>query len=221
MRGGRAASISATARPAARKAPRPPPTSPTGRAALRAGVELRTHCRVREITTNEHGMASGVVYYDNDGVEQFQPAEVVIIACNGIGTPRLLLNSASGAFSERARQFLRPGRQEPDVPSLCPGLRLCRGADRQQPRAADLPVEQGILRDRSSREASCAATRFQFGRGVGPVFEAVTSEAKGILPWGADHHRVFRKLNGHRLAAIGDLRGSAGRAQPRHARSRA
>jgi choline dehydrogenase-like flavoprotein len=64
--------------------------------ALRAGVELRTHCRVREITTNEHGMATGVVYYDKDGVEQFQPAEVVVIACNGVGTPRLLLNSASG-----------------------------------------------------------------------------------------------------------------------------
>lgn len=29
--------------------------------------------------------------------------------------------------------------------------------------------------------------------------EAVQSEAKGILPWGADHHKVFRKLNGHRL----------------------
>src|SRR6266581_49723 len=69
-------------------------------AAQRAGVELRTHCRVREITTNEHGMASGVVYYDKDGVEQFQPAEVVIIACNGIGTPRLLLNSASGRFPD-------------------------------------------------------------------------------------------------------------------------
>ena len=66
--------------------------------AVRAGVELRTHCRVREITTNEHGMASGVVYYDKDGIEQFQPAEVVVIACNGIGTPRLLLNSASGRF---------------------------------------------------------------------------------------------------------------------------
>jgi choline dehydrogenase-like flavoprotein len=68
--------------------------------ALRAGVELRTHCRVREITTNEHGMATGVVYYDNDGIEQFQPAEVVVIACNGIGTPRLLLNSASGRFPD-------------------------------------------------------------------------------------------------------------------------
>ena len=28
--------------------------------AIRAGVELRTRCRVREITANEHGMASGV-----------------------------------------------------------------------------------------------------------------------------------------------------------------
>ena len=66
--------------------------------AIRAGVELRTRCRVREITTNEHGMAAGAIYYDADGVEQFQPAEVVILACNGIGTPRLLLNSASSRF---------------------------------------------------------------------------------------------------------------------------
>jgi choline dehydrogenase-like flavoprotein len=29
--------------------------------------------------------------------------------------------------------------------------------------------------------------------------EAVTSEQKGILPWGADHHAAFRRLNGHRL----------------------
>src|SRR6202161_1227137 len=36
--------------------------------AIRAVVELRTRCRVREITTNEHGMASGAIYYDADGV---------------------------------------------------------------------------------------------------------------------------------------------------------
>jgi len=41
---------------------------------------------------------------------------------------------------------------------------------------------------------------FQFGRGVGPVVEAVMSEAKGILPWGTEHHSVFRRLNGHRLS---------------------
>ena len=33
-------------------------------------------------------MASGVVYYDPNGEERFQPAEVVILAANGIGTPR-------------------------------------------------------------------------------------------------------------------------------------
>jgi choline dehydrogenase-like flavoprotein len=66
--------------------------------ALRARVELRTRCRVREIATNEHGMASGVIYYDPNGVERFQPAEVVVLAANGIGTPRLLLNSASTRF---------------------------------------------------------------------------------------------------------------------------
>ena len=66
--------------------------------AVRAGVEVRTRCRVREITVNGNGMASGVVYYDRDGVEHFQPAEVVIVACNGVGTPRLLLNSTSGRF---------------------------------------------------------------------------------------------------------------------------
>ena len=46
-----AASIWAAAFPAARKAPRAAPTSPTGRCASRAGVELRTRCRVREITS--------------------------------------------------------------------------------------------------------------------------------------------------------------------------
>src|SRR6478609_2146996 len=62
-------------------------------AAIRAGVELRTRCRVREITRNNDGMASGVIYYDADGKEQFQPAHVVILACNAIGTARILLNS--------------------------------------------------------------------------------------------------------------------------------
>ena len=68
--------------------------------AIRAGVELRTRCRVREITTDEHGMAAGAIYYDADGREHFQPAEVVILACNGVGTPRLLLNSASARFPD-------------------------------------------------------------------------------------------------------------------------
>ena len=116
--------------------------------AIRAGVELRTRCRVREITTNEHGMAAGAVYYDAEGREHFQPAEVVIVACNGVGTPRLLLNFGLGAVSQRARQLLRPGRQEPDAASLADDLGLCRRGAGWRARAHHLDVEQAVLRDR-------------------------------------------------------------------------
>src|SRR5690349_10383326 len=68
--------------------------------ALRHGVTLRTRCRVREITVGASGMVDGVVYYDADGVERRQRAEVVVVACNGIGTPRLLLNSRSSHFPD-------------------------------------------------------------------------------------------------------------------------
>ena len=59
--------------------------------AIREGVALRTRCRVREITTEGHGLASGAVYYDADGREQQGLGRDP--GLNGVGTPRLLLNS--------------------------------------------------------------------------------------------------------------------------------
>ena len=61
-------------------------------------IELKTNCRVKEIKINKKGFADKVIYYDNNNNEIIQKAEVVIIACNGIGTPRLLLNSTSINF---------------------------------------------------------------------------------------------------------------------------
>ena len=66
-----------------------------------AGVELRTKARVREILVDEAtGLASGVLYHGPDGQVHEQRAEMVIVACNGVGTPRLLLNSASKLFPD-------------------------------------------------------------------------------------------------------------------------
>ena len=50
----------------------------------------------------------------------------------------------------------------------------------------------------------------QFARGTGPVNEAITSVAAGRLPWGKDHHRVYRKLAASAPADRHRLRGSAG-----------
>ena len=66
-----------------------------------AGVELRTECRVREVLVDKGtGFARGVLYHGPDGELHEQRAELVILACNGIGTPRLLLNSSSTLFPD-------------------------------------------------------------------------------------------------------------------------
>ena len=167
-------------------------------AAIRAGVEVRTYCRVREITVNEQGMASGVIYYDKDGVERFQAAEVVVIACNGIGTPRLLLNSVSGRFPNGLANssglvgknlMLHPYAQtygyvdEPTDSNRAPPTCLW------SKEFYETDKSRGFVRGYT----------YQFGRGIGPVTEAVMSVGKGILPWGKDHHERFRRLAGHRL----------------------
>src|SRR6201989_2609339 len=166
--------------------------------ALRAGVELRTHCRVREIVTNDEGMASGVIYYDKDGVEQFQAAEVVVIACNGIGTPRLLLNSASDRFPNGlANSSGLVGKTLMFHPySQVYGYVEERTDSNRAPPTCLWSKE--FYETDPSRDFVRGYT-FQFGRGVGPITEAVMSDAKGLLPWGAGHHAAFRRLNGHRI----------------------
>jgi choline dehydrogenase-like flavoprotein len=73
--------------------------------AIRHGARLVTGARVREITTDARGHASGAIYIDRSGVEHHQQARTVVMACNGIGTARLLLLSglanASGLVGKR------------------------------------------------------------------------------------------------------------------------
>jgi choline dehydrogenase-like flavoprotein len=162
-------------------------------AAIRAGVELRTRCRVREITTNEHGMASGAVYYDADGTEHFQPAEVVIVACNGVGTPRLLLNSVSSKFPNgianssglvgRNLMFHPYARIWGYFDELLDGYRGPGNCIWSQ-EFYETDRSRGFVRGYT----------FEFSRGQGPVMAAVHGMATGRLPWGADHHRAYRRL---------------------------
>lgn len=63
--------------------------------ALRRGAVLITGARVREVTLDARGRARGALYYDRDGNLREQLARVVVVSANGIGTPRLLLNSRS------------------------------------------------------------------------------------------------------------------------------
>ena len=61
--------------------------------AIALGARLVTGARVRRIETDAKGLATGATWIDRDGGEHFEPAKVVVVAANAIGTPRLLLLS--------------------------------------------------------------------------------------------------------------------------------
>jgi choline dehydrogenase-like flavoprotein len=165
--------------------------------AIRAGVELRTACRVREISLNEHGMASGVVYYDRDSNEHFQGAEIVVIACNGVGTPRLMLNSISGKFPNGIANssglvgknlMLHPNGHAygcVDDPMDNRGPPLCL-------------TSQEFYETDPSRDF-VRGYALQFGLGLPSILETIVLTANGRLPWGEDHHRLYRHMKGHRV----------------------
>jgi choline dehydrogenase-like flavoprotein len=68
--------------------------------AIELGARLITHARVARIETDANGLATGAVWVDPDGTEHFQAASTVVMAANGIGTPRVLLHSASERFPD-------------------------------------------------------------------------------------------------------------------------
>ncbi len=162
--------------------------------AIRRGVTLRTHCRVREITVGADGMADGVIYYDADGVERAQKAHVVVVACNGIGTPRLLLNSKSKHFPDGlANRSGLVGRNLMFHPYAMvtgvfdeplEGYKGPTGCCIMSQEFYETDAARGFVRGYS----------FEILRGFGPVSTALLGLQWGRVPWGADHHQGFAEL---------------------------
>lgn len=68
--------------------------------AIAAGAVLITGARVRALTVNEKGLVAGAEFVDRDGRWHHQCAGITILAANGVGTPRILLNSATSAHPD-------------------------------------------------------------------------------------------------------------------------
>ena len=174
-------------------------------AALRSGVELWTHCRVREITLNDDGMADGVIYYDADGEERFQRAEVVILACNGVGTPRILLNSTSSRFPDGlANRSGQVGRNLMFHPAG-----FVQGVFEERLDSHKGPVGCSILSNQfyetDPNRDFVRGYMMQIVRGgVGPWNTAMQGAATGQVPWGPGHHEAFRRRFDH-TATVGVL----------------
>ena len=171
-------------------------------AAIRQRVELRTRCRVREITVNEAGMATGAIYYDADGHEQFQPAEIVIMACNGIGTPRILLNSTSARFPNGlANSSGLVGKNLMFHPYAMVRGFFDEPLDGYRGPPIGTWSHEFYETDRS--RGFVRGYSWQINRGQGPVMTALGGMASGRIPWGAGHHQAFRSLFDRSMAIIG------------------
>lgn len=164
--------------------------------AIRKGVELRTNCRVREITVGEDGMATGAIYYDENDNECFQRAEVVIMACNGVGTPRILLNSTSSQFPDGlANSSGLVGRNLMFHPwgavegYFDPGLDSHLG-----PQGCALLSQQFYETDPAADYVR--GFGMQITRGSPAVATAHNGTRRGDIPWGAGHHEAFRQHYG-------------------------
>jgi choline dehydrogenase-like flavoprotein len=162
--------------------------------ALRRGVRLRTRCRVREILLRPDGMADGVVYFDENGAERRQRAELVVLACNGIGTPRLLLNSRSSRFPDGlANRSGLVGRNLMFHPyGMAIGVFEERLDGTQGPNGCGLMSHEFYETDRA--RGFLRGYSFELMRGVGPVTLALLGALAGWLPWGERHHATFGAL---------------------------
>ncbi len=162
--------------------------------ALRQGVKLRTRCRVREITLAPNGMADGVIYYDAEGVEREQKAEIVVLACNGVGTPRLLLNSRSKRFPDGLANhsglvgknlMFHPYAMVTGVfDEPLEGYKGPTGCCIMSQEFYETDLSRGFVRGYS----------FEMLRGLGNVSTALWGMSSGRVPWGEGHHRAYGDL---------------------------
>ena len=178
--------------PAARRGRRRAPTSPTGRMRIRAGVELRTRCRVREITINEHGMASGAIYYDAEGQGAIPAGRGRHHRLQRHGHAAAVAQFGIGAFPQRAGQFQRAGRQEPDVASLRRRSSAMSRSRRRQSRPPHDCLWSKEFYETDPERDFVRGYTFQFAPRHRPGQRGDHQRADGRLPWGEDHHRVYR-----------------------------
>jgi choline dehydrogenase-like flavoprotein len=160
--------------------------------ALRNGVELRTRSRVERLVCDKTGRITGVRYFDGDNVSRVQDCRYVILACNGVGTPRLLLNSANEFFPNGvANSSDMVGRNLMLHP--CGYVEGVFAENLQ----SDFGPQGCVLLSQEFYESDISrgflrGYTIQALRGPGPLEAAVAGTMRGEIPWGRGFYSAFK-----------------------------
>ena len=149
-------------------------------------------------------MADGVIYFDEEGTERHQQAEVVVLACNGVGTPRILLNSQSAQFPDGlANSSGLVGKNLMFHPiGFVQGVFEERLDSHKGPQGCCILSKEFYETDLS--RGFVRGYNMQIVRGSGPLVTALQGRSSGSIPWGPGHHEAFRKRFDH-VASIAIL----------------
>lgn len=160
-------------------------------AAIRAGARLITGARAVDLLTTPQGAARGIVWMDEAGQSHAAHAPVVVLAANGLGTPRFVLNAPGAAAVNRSGLV---GRRL----MLHPLARVTGLFD--DPMDGHRGITAGALVSHHYYETDTARG---FRRGIkmqalgthGPALTALGSLGRRA-PWGREHHAGFTRMFG-------------------------
>ena len=169
--------------------------------ALVAGARLRPYARVLRIEKGPDGRARGAHFTDRiTGRTEFQAARVVIVAANGVGTPRLLL-----ASDNLANQSDQVGR------NLLHHTLVSSEIWVDEPIGSHMGYVASVIgREFAETDVSRGFVNgFQFNclTGTSSAGEAAAGWVSNTkAPWGRGHHAWFERHFGHGIGihAIGD-----------------
>ncbi|MGH3641385.1 MAG: GMC family oxidoreductase [Mycobacterium sp.] len=165
--------------------------------ALNNGVELRTNARVEQVTT-ERGRARGAIYIDRlTGNRHEVRAQIVVLAANSIGTPRLMLMSAQAGHPDGLANsnglvgthltFHSWSFEDFWFDEPLEGFKGPEPAVLYSQEFYDTDTSRGFVNGFS----------LQVGTALGAANSALGTNTGNLAPWGADHRDFFNEHFGH------------------------
>lgn len=165
--------------------------------ALARGVVLLTNTRVLRVRTDSDGVAIGVDVRHSDGSRASLEAKRVVIACNGVGTPRLLLNS----WSDRHPNGLANSSDQLGRNLMLHPLGYVEGLFEENLETHLGPqgccIASHEYYETRSENDFVRGYSMQVLRGPAPLETAISGVLRREIKWGDAHHEGFARRFGH------------------------
>lgn len=168
--------------------------------AIRNGVELRTNARVERIDVGARGLATGATYIDSTrGSRHEVQARLVVLAANGVGTPRLMLLSEQNGHPDGlangngqvGRNLMHHSWGFVDMwfPDPVEGYKGAFGVS----------VYSQEFYETDPRRSFANGFTMQVGRSYGAALHAMGCNTLHMAPWGNEHRDFFNSHFGTNL----------------------